>query len=320
MSERQPTGVLLLNLGGPATLADVRGFIASLLGDKEVLTLPAPLRVGLANLIAWRRAPRVRTFYQAIGGGSPIGRLTRDQVDALASALGDGFVVTHAFRHSPPRAARALAELAAAGARRVVVLPLYPQWSGSTTGSGVAEVEREAAGLGLELVKVGSYPAADGFIEALAAHTRPLISDGCVVVATAHGLPQRTVDRGDPYVGDVRATFAALAAALPAGTRCTLAFQSRLGPVEWTRPYLVDEVQRLAREGVTSLVVVPLSFVSENLETLYELDVELAHLAAAAGVTSFRRAPVVGCHPAFVATLADLVRRAASVKEGKHVA
>ena len=320
MNGAHPTGVLLLNLGGPATLADVRGFIASLLGDKEVLTLPAPLRVGLANLIAWRRAPRVRTFYRAIGGGSPIGPLTREQVDALAAALGEGFVVTHAFRHSPPRAARALAELAARGVRRVVVLPLYPQWSGSTTGSGLAEAAHEAAALGLELATVGSYPAAGGYIEALAEHTRPLLEDGCVVIATAHGLPQRTVDRGDPYVADVRATFAALSAALPAGTRCTLAFQSRLGPVEWTRPYLVDEVQRLAREGVTTLVVVPLSFVSENLETLYELDIELRHLATAAGVTSFRRAPVVGCHPAFVATLADLVRRAAYVQEGEHVA
>jgi ferrochelatase len=185
----------------------------------------------------------------------------------------------------------------------------------------VAEVKALAPGLGLDIVPVSSFPTASGYIGALVEATLPFLAEGCVVLASAHGLPRRIVQAGDPYVGEVRATFAALVSRLPAGTRCSQAFQSRLGPVEWTRPYLIDEVRRLGAEGVKALVVVPLSFVSENLETLYELDIELRGVAIEAGVTSFRRVPTAGCHPAFIATLAEAVRAAGgAAKEETNVA
>jgi ferrochelatase len=303
--------VLLANLGGPEGPADVAPFIERMLSDPLVMPLPWPLRRLLARLIARRRGPRVVEHYRAIGGASPVRRHTEAQGAALAALLGDEVAaVRTVLRYSEPRAAAVLAELAAAGVREAVALPLYPQFSSTTGGSALAEISAAAARAGIAVTATPSFPAARGWIAALAERTLPHLEPGCHVLLTAHGLPQRIVDRGDPYVAEVRATAAALARALPPGTRTSLAFQSRLGPAEWTRPYLVDEVRRLATEGARSLVVVPLSFVCENLETLYELDIEVAALAAAAGVARYRRAGAVGCHPAFVAGLAELVRGA----------
>jgi ferrochelatase len=129
---------------------------------------------------------------------------------------------------------------------------------------------------------------------------------------TAHGLPQKAIERGDPYRDEVERTAVALAERLPAGVPSSLAFQSRLGPVEWTRPYLTDEIPRLAGEGVRSLVVAPISFVADCLETVHELVIETAELAAESGIESYRVAPAPGAHPAFIAELAGLVHRTAA--------
>jgi len=301
--------VLLANLGGPERPEDVAPFIEALLADPLVVPLPWPLRPLLARLVSRRRGPRVIEHYRAIGGASPVRRHTEAQGAALAALLGDEVsMVRTVLRYSPPRAADVLAEIAAAGVREAVVVPLYPQWSSATGGSALADIAAAAARAGIVVRPIPSFPASSGFIAALAERTLPHLEPGCHVLLTAHGLPQRIVDRGDPYVAEVRATATALERALPRGTRTSLAFQSRLGPAEWTRPYLVDEVGRLAAEGVRSLVVVPLSFVCENLETLYELDIEVAALAAEAGIVRFRRAATVECHPAFIALLAESVR------------
>lgn len=304
-----PTGVLLLNFGGPANLEDVAPFLRSLLGDPAVIGLPWPLRVWLARLIARRRAPIVIERYRAIGGGSPLARSTAEQAAALAGALGEGYLVSFAFRHSPPFATAELERLADAGVREVVALPLYPQWSASTSGSALAEVHAPAHRLGLAIHDVPSFPAAPAFVDAVVARLRAVVEPGDHVIVAAHGLPERAARAGDSYVTEVRATFAALAARLPEH-ELHLAFQSRLGPVRWTRPYLDEEVRRAGVAGVRSLVVAPVSFVAENLETLYELDIELAEIATAAGIARFRRAATVGCHPAFIALLAELVRGA----------
>jgi protoporphyrin/coproporphyrin ferrochelatase len=302
-----PVGVLLLNLGGPAGSDDVAPFLRSLLGDPTVTGLPRPFSLWLARVIAARRAPMVVERYRAIGGGSPLGRLTAAQGAALGERLGERFVVRHAFRHSAPRADAELTALCQVGVREVVAVPLYPQWSASTSGSALAEVRRLVRRHGLELREASSFAAAPGFIDAVAARLAEVMVPGDHVIVAAHGLPERAVRAGDPYVSQVRATVAALATRVPAGTALHLAFQSRLGPVAWTRPYLDEEVRRLGGAGVRSLVVVPVSFVAENLETLHELDIELADTAAQAGITRFRRAATVGCHPAFVAMLAGLV-------------
>ncbi len=304
-------GVVLLNLGGPESLADVPAFLVRLLSDPDVVTLPWPIRPAIARIIAWRRSARVADHYRAIGGRSPMTDQTRAQVEALGVGLGDGYALRYAFRHSPPSADQVAAGLAEAGVRRVVALPAYPHWSRSTFGSAVRDLRRAAEACGLMLREVPAYPQADGFITALAAQVEPLLTSGAHLVISAHGLPASIVRNGDPYVEHVRRTVTALVARLPAGTGHSLAFQSRMGPVEWTRPYLADEIRRLAADGVESLVVAPVSFACENLETLYELDHEMAGLARACGIGSFRRAPAPGCHPAFIGELVRLVERTA---------
>lgn len=306
-----PLGVVLLNLGGPESEAQIPDFLRRLLGDPDVIRLPGFLRRPLARFIARRRSAKVAAHYKRIGGRSPIGAQTRAQVEALRASLGDGWLVRYAFRHSPPFADQVVAGLIEAGVRRVVALPGYPHWSGSTTGSALKDLRRAAAGTELELCETPSFPDDPGYVQALAEGIAPLLSDGCHLLVSAHGLPAKMIRRGDPYVAEVEKTFSALRAALPDRTAMSLAYQSRLGPVEWTRPYLTDEIQRLAGEGVRSLVVAPVSFVCENLETLYELDLEVAELAAEHGIESYQRAPVPGVHPAFIGALADLVREAA---------
>jgi len=309
MSGSRHIGVVLLNLGGPYGQEAVAPFLRSLLSDPDVMPLPWPLRPLLARRIARKRAPVVAEHYRRLGGGSPIEEQTRAQVAALQDALGPGFLVRFAFRHAPPRARQAVRELAAAGVRQLVALPAYPHWSGSTTGSALRDLERAAALHGIQVCPVRSYPEGRGYLEALAQLTRPLLSDGARVVLSAHGLPESFVRRGDPYVDEVRATARALADYLPAGTECTLAFQSRMGRGEWTRPYLVDEIRRLGKEGAGAVVVVPLSFACENLETLYELDVEVAGLARSSGIASYRRVPAPGNHDLFIDELATQVQR-----------
>lgn len=310
------TGVMLLNLGGPEGEASVPDFLRRLLSDPDVVDLPWLLRVGLARLVARRRGRRVVEHYRAIGGQSPIHAETRAQVEALRASLGPGYLVRYAFRHSRPFIGDVAAGLAEAGVRRVVALPAYPHYSASTTGSAARALEQAARSHGLEVLPVRSYPDASGFIEALADNAAPLLQPGAHLIASAHGLPMRLIRRGDPYLEEVERTAEALKRRLPPGIGFSLAFQSRLGPVEWTRPYLTDEIARLARAGAEHLVIAPISFSTENLETRYELDQEVAALARSAGIQRYSRAAVPGSHPAFVGALAGLVSQAANQEEG----
>ncbi len=309
LSDHRPTGVVLLNLGGPKDLAGIPGFLKNLLSDPAVVPAPWPIRPWLARRIARKRSPMVAEHYRAIGGKSPIGGQTRAQVEALAADLGEGFLVRSAFRHSEPGADRAVQELFACGVRKIIALPVYPQWSASTSGSALADLKRAARAHKMEVLSTPSFPTGKGYIQALWESCSPLIEKSRAqhVLVSAHGLPQRLIDKGDPYVKETEQTFAAFSACLPSATPCSLAYQSRLGPVAWTQPYLVDEIKRLADEGVSALVVVPISFACENLETRYELDLETAQWARECGIESFRRAPSPGIHPAFIEQLAQLV-------------
>jgi ferrochelatase len=293
---RQPTGVVLMNLGGPRNEAEITPFLTSLLSDPQVIPVPWPVRPLLARRIARRRSPAVAEHYRAIGGSSPIEKQTRAQVEALELELGEGYQVR-------------MREFAAAGIRRVVALPAYPQWSQTTSGSAVRDLGRAARTHGIKVRQAPSYPDEEGFILALQELIRPYLDDCEHLIISAHGLPERIVRKGDQYVNEVCRTARALAATLPEGTSWSLAFQSRLGRMEWTRPYLVDEIRRLGEAGVRSLVVVPVSFACENLETLYELDIEAAELARGCGIAKYQRVPAPGCHRAFIHELAQVARR-----------
>jgi len=319
--------VVLFNLGGPDSPEAVQPFLFNLFNDPAIVGAPQPLRWCLATLVSHRRAPTARKIYAEIGGASPLNAETRSQAEALARALSDlGAVkVVIAMRYWHPMSDAAAAEVAAFNPDRVVLLPLYPQFSSTTTASSFAAWERAAAreGLTAPVHRICCYPTEPGFVAAHAALIEAEIAAiGAErpfrVLFSAHGLPKKIVARGDPYVWQVERTAQAIADALAA--RCsaldwTVCYQSRVGPLEWVGPSTADELARAGRDRV-AVVLTPIAFVSEHSETLVELDIEYRRLAENAGVPLYRRAPALGTAPLFIETLAGLIRRALAAGPG----
>ena len=317
--------VVLFNLGAPDRLEAVRPFLRNLFGDPAILRLPWPLRVPLARLIAWRRAAAARRIYAAMGGASPLLAETVAQAEALAARLADAggaeFSVFVAMRHWRPSTGEAVRRVAAEGPDRIVLLPLYPQFSTTTTASSLAAWRREARARGLSAptATICCYPDAAGWVASQADLLAGAIcASGCDaarlrVLFSAHGLPKRIVQAGDPYPEQVDRTARAVVASL-AGRFGDLdwrvCYQSRVGPLDWIGPSTAAEVERGAREGKV-LVVAPISFVSEHAETLVELDMEYRALAERNGAPGFHRVPAVGTHGDFIAGLATMAAAAA---------
>lgn len=316
------TAVVLFNLGGPDTLGAVEPFLFNLFNDPAIISLPQPLRWCLARYIAKKRGPTARAIYEQLGGGSPLVEQTRAQAEALSAALGARdpgrtFTTTIAMNYWHPMSIEAAEQVRDFGAEEVVLLPLYPQFSTTTTGSSLKAWERAARAVGLRLPTraLCCYPVEAGWIEA----QRDLIAAELGKVApertprilfSAHGLPKKVIARGDPYQWQVERTCEAVVAALgkagQAAPDWSVCYQSRVGPLEWIGPSTEDELERAARDGVP-VVVVPIAFVSEHSETLVELDIEYRELAHKLGIPAYHRVPVVGTHPAFIDGLAGLV-------------
>lgn len=317
--------VVLLNMGGPDCLDAVRPFLHNLFSDPQILAVPGIVRRPLAWWIAYRRAPRSTANYRAIGGKSPLGEITRAQARALEAELGPGYAVTVAMRYWHPRAAEAARAVGESGARAVVALPLYPQFSRATSGSSLADLDRALARAGLDTLPraaIRSWQAYPPYACALAECVREGLEglEGATVLFSAHGLPVKLVERGDPYLEQVHATVGAVMSHLP-GVPHRLAFQSRTGPVRWLEPSVADELAALAGQGVRRVVVVPVSFVSDHIETLYEIDVEYGELARSLGFDAFRRSPSLNTRPSFIRALAQLVReRGAALHPTPHPA
>ncbi|MFO1060218.1 MAG: ferrochelatase [Dongiaceae bacterium] len=312
--------VVLFNLGGPDRPEAVRPFLFNLFSDPAIIALPSLPRRLIAWLVARRRAPLAREIYAQLGGGSPLLANTEAQARALEQALA-GLGTVRAFpcmRYWHPLSADVAAAVRGFAPDATVLLPLYPQFSSTTTGSSLAAWRRaaRAAGLAEPGRAICCYPVEPGFIEAIAdgvaAARAALPAEGpeARILFTAHGLPKRVVERGDPYVAQVEATVAAVARrlALP-DDAWRLCFQSRVGPLEWVGPYTDAEIKAAGAEG-RPVVMVPVAFVSEHSETLVELDIEYRRLAEECGVPAYLRVPTVGIAPAFVAGLARLVRQA----------
>jgi ferrochelatase len=318
-------GVLLFNLGGPDTLADVEPFLVNLFSDREIVELPlgALFQPVFARLIAKARGPSVRRNYASIGGGSPQLRLTRAQAAALGTRLGrrDGEVpVAVAMRYWRPDTEAALEELAAAGVERIVTLTLYPHYSRATTGSSERELRRVLARPRwrgrFRVSGVDRFSEDPLYLDALADTVRQALAgfpeegrERVVVLFSAHGLPRRFVDAGDPYVAEIEATVRGLLERLALPNRHALAYQSRTGPVKWIGPGTDEVLDALGAEGVREVLVVPVSFVSDHIETLYEVDLLFAERARRAGIRDYRRSTALNVHPAFVEALARLVER-----------
>lgn len=307
------TAVLLLNLGGPVNLDQVEPFLAELFGDRDLIRLPGPawLQGPLARLIARLRAPGARGRYAQIGGGSPLLRESAAQAAELRKALraaGRPEPVKLCFRYAAPRAEGLLRALKRDGIRRLVPVTLYPHDCRATTGSSLRELAAVAAAAGLELLPgVDHYATDPGYLDAMEAPLRAALAElpGATVIFSAHSLPVRQIEAGDPYQREIHATRDALVARIGEipGSHL-LAYQSRTGPVRWLEPALKDV---LARMGGRDVIVVPLSFVSEHIETLHELDIEYRHVAGLAGIRTYRRVRTPGTHPAYLRCLARRV-------------
>lgn len=311
--------IALFNLGGPDGPDAVEPFLFNLFSDPAIIRVPGFVRGFLARLISRRRAPKARGIYARIGGGSPLLPNTLAQARALEEQLKDlGEVQAFpVMRYWHPMTAQAVREIAQYAPDRVVLLPLYPQFSTTTTASSLDAWREEAnrTGLSAPMRTLCCYPVQAGFVEALAALVRDGVEAACGkgrprVLFSAHGLPEKVVKAGDPYQWQVEQTAAAAMAKLgDIGADHVVCYQSRVGPLKWIGPSTEAEIARAGKDGVP-VVVVPLAFVSEHSETLVELDIEYAELAHEAGVPAYVRVPTVSTHPAFIAGLAALARAA----------
>jgi len=309
--------VVLFNLGGPDSPEAIEPFLRNLFRDRAILRLPWLIREPLARLIARRRAPVARAIYGQIGGRSPILEETQAQARALEAALAEhqtrAFV---AMRYWKPFAEETARAVAAWSPDRVVLLPLYPQFSSTTTASSLADWRRAARGPPHDIC---CYPTLEGFIAALAALTGETLAKAKSGIAyrlllSAHGLPERIVARGDPYQWQVERTAAALVERLGI-TDWVVCYQSRVGPLQWIGPATDAEIRRAGRDG-KGVIVVPVAFVSEHSETLVELDIEYAEVARQAGVPHYLRVPTVGTRQEFIDGLAGLVRQSLAGGQG----
>jgi ferrochelatase len=322
-----PLGLIVLNLGGPDSPEDVEPFLRRLFGDPDVIQLgwARPFQGLLARMIAKRRAPLSRDAYAQIGGRSPIRAESTAQAEAVAAVLAAGGVATApviAMAAWHPLADEAVDALAARGVRRAVALPLYPHESRTTTGSSLNQLEEARAKRGgLEIAAIRRYPDAAGYLDAVVARIReaeatlPAALRGNVpVLFSAHGLPEAYIRRGDPYLDDIRTTVNAITRRLGLEARARLCFQSRVGPQRWLGPTTEAALDAVAAQGARGVVVVPIAFTGEHIETLQEIDILYKERAEAAGIVHFARARTVGCHPAFIAALAELVETTARAR------
>ncbi|CAN0865126.1 Ferrochelatase-2, chloroplastic [Linum grandiflorum] len=319
-------GVLLLNLGGPETLDDVQPFLFNLFADPDIIRLPRLFRFlqkPLAQFISVVRAPKSKEGYASIGGGSPLRQITDAQGEALRKSLWEKDVPAKVYvgmRYWHPFTEEAIEQIKRDGISKLVVLPLYPQFSISTSGSSLRLLEsifREDEYLvNMQHTVIPSWYQREGYIKAMAnlIENELLKFDDpgkVVIFFSAHGVPLAYVEEaGDPYKAEMEECVDLIMDELEKrklANSYTLAYQSRVGPVEWLKPYTDETIIDLGRKGVKSLLAVPISFVSEHIETLEEIDVEYKELALESGIENWGRVPALGCEQTFISDLADAV-------------
>lgn len=326
MSPAPKRAILFLQLGGPETLDDVPGFLYRLFSDPEVIRVrPALLRKAIAASIALARKKASRALYASIGGGSPIRRLTDQQsegVERLLRAEGRDVAVRTAMTCSAPLVEDVVRGLAAEGAEDFLAFPLYPQFSLTTT-KGALERSRAAVrrfAPRARLAELSSWPTHPLFVQAHADSVREELARfpdprpvATHLLFSAHSIPKKLVTReGDPYPTEVEASVRAIRERLAWDGPSSLAYQSRLGPVEWLGPPTLEVIRELGAKRQAQVLVVPIAFVTDHVETLQEIDQLFAQEACAAGIAHFRRTPGLNDRPVFLRALADLALSAAA--------
>lgn len=327
------TAVLLMNYGGPEKAEDCRPYLRNIFMDPDLIPIPGFVRPLVASLVSRRRAPVLQKNYEAMGGYSPTLHETSVQAEALERALGEGFRCFVGMRYWRPFIGEVCGEIVRQGFGRIVLLPIYPHESQTTTGSSINEARRclKRLGYGGEIAQVRSFWNEPGYLEALCgqlSHFLGRLPEEARVLFSAHGLPV-SIARKDPYPGQVLDTVLAVCGRLgialepislpgvearafapPEGARRhgALAWQSKVGPAKWLEPSVEQALRRWASEGVKSVAVVPIAFVNEHSETLYELDVLYGDEARALGM-QYARVPTLGVAPTFIEGLASLVKQ-----------
>jgi len=316
MADKRSIGVVLFQLGGPDSLDAVEPFLVNLFSDPDIIDFPFArlARPTLAKLVARNRAGKVRHHYKEVGGGSPIRELTERQARALEQELGRTVEarVWVAMRYWHPLTEEVVRAVAAAHPDELVLLPLYPQYSKVTTGSSLKEWERRSKSLGIAARTVGEFHRHPLYLDAMAERINQALErfpagQPPALVFSAHGVPLSVIESGDPYC---RQTEETVALALRRGgwsNPAQLCYQSRVGPGRWTEPMLHTTLQNVRASGARRVLVVPVSFVTEHIETLYEIDIEAREQAEKLGFEQFEVMPALNDSPKFIACLADLV-------------
>jgi protoporphyrin/coproporphyrin ferrochelatase len=321
MTEKKKISVVLFQLGGPDSSAAVEPFLYNLFCDPDIIDFFGAwfARRPLARWIARKRAGMVREHYDAIGGHSPIRMLTERQARALEAALAPHcdarcFI---AMRYWNPLTAEAVAEVNASGARELVLLPLYPQYSFATSSSSLKEWKRLCSPNGNAppvhtIEKFFDHPL---YVQSIAEKIALTLThfeepDRAHIVFSAHGLPLSLIERGDPYAEHVEETVRLVMQRGAWKNAHTLCYQSKVGRRKWLSPSLTETIENLARAGERKLLVVPIAFVTEHIETLHEINIEAREQAHKLGIEQFEMMPAVGDSPTFISALADLVLKA----------
>jgi ferrochelatase len=310
--------IILFSLGGPDQQSAVRPFLFKLFNDKAIIGAPQPIRFLIAQLISRSRAKLARANYARMGGGSPILPETLKQAEALERAVAQRvgnvtFKCFPAMRYWKPLVKDAARAAEDWGATDAILLPLYPQFSSTTTASSLAAWKHASK---LSSATICCYPAGARFAQAHADTITKVWRDAGSpprprVLFSAHGLPQRVIDRGDPYQWQVEQSVGAVKALLPADWDARICYQSRVGPLKWIGPSTEEELHCAGADGA-GVIVSPIAFVSEHIETLIELDIEYAQLARDLKLPFYLRASALGAAPDFIEALAELVERALS--------
>lgn len=324
--DQEEVGVLLLNLGGPDTLQDVQPFLFNLFADPDIIRLPRLFRFlqrPLAQFISVFRAPKSREAYASIGGGSPLRKITDEQADALKVALKAKNIPAKVYvgmRYWHPFTEEAIEQIKKDRITKLIVLPLYPQFSISTSGSSIRLLKsifcQDEYLVKLPYAIIPSWYQRQGYIKAMANLMEKELKsfaspEEVLIFFSAHGVPVTYVkNAGDPYKSQMEECVGLIMQEMKERglyNHHTLAYQSRVGPVEWLKPYTDETIVQLGQKGVKSLLAVPISFVSEHIETLEEIDMEYKNLALESGIENWGRVPALGCEPIFISDLADAV-------------
>ncbi len=316
--------VVLFNLGGPDSLDAVEPFLKNLFSDPDIFNLPFGQKL-FAKIISKRRAPKVAAEYELIGGKSPLNEWTEKQRSLLETELrNSGFDadVYTAMRYWNPLTDETVSKIENAGYEKIILLPLYPHYSITTTGSSFNEWNRHYKGDKGKLVYIKDYYTDPGYINSLNERIDgglqkfpPELRDKVQLVFSAHGTPVSLVKKGDPYSIQIKATVNAVMKARNNSHSHSLCFQSKVGPVKWLEPSTSDMIKTLAGQNIKNLLIIPISFVSDHIETLFELNIEYRHVADKSGIDNYIVMEGLNESPLFINTLKELILKNGAVKE-----